>query len=244
MTNLDEKLSAFLDGELLAEEMQQMRERLAVEPALAARLSELSMVDQALQAHYGEIDDRPLPAAITQLLGVTDNQPEQPPNNVIRLLLRERLRAHTGKAIAAALVGGFALAQWLSLPTMDADASWREVAQVLESTPSGTNYTLASGEQLTPRLTFVNHDGEYCRQFRVQGDAGRSENIACRSGAGTEEWDLAVRLELADTVSGDRYQTASGGSALDDTLDKMIAGPLLAPEEERRLIELQWSPNH
>ncbi|MEP3563918.1 MAG: hypothetical protein ABJM19_02975 [Marinobacter sp.] len=244
MTNVDEKLSAFLDGELLAEEMQQIRERLAVEPALAARLSELSMVDQALQAHYGEIDDRPLPAGITQLLGMVENEPERQPNNVIRFPLRERLRAHTGKAIAAALVGGFALAQWLSMPTIDSDASWQEVAQVLESTPSGTNYTLANGETLTPRLTFKNHDGEYCRQFRVQGDAGRSENIACLSGAGTQEWDLAVRLELTGAVAEDRYQTASGGSALDATLDKMIAGPLLAPEDERRLIELQWSPNH
>ncbi|MBJ6137001.1 hypothetical protein [Marinobacter litoralis] len=244
MTNVDEKLSAFLDGELLAEEMQQIRDRLAVEPALAARLSELSLVDQTLQAHYGEIDHRPLPEAITQMLGMAKNEPEQPLNNVIRFPLRERLRAHTGKAIAAALVGGFALAQWLSLPTMDADASWQEVAQVLESTPSGTNYTLASGEQLTPRLTFVNHDGEYCRQFRVQGDTSRSENIACLSGDEARAWDLAVRFEVAGEVAEDRYQTASGGSALDATLDKMIAGPIVAPEDERRLIELQWSPNH
>ncbi len=244
MTNVDEKLSAFLDGELLAEEMQQIRERLAVEPELTARLSELSLVDQTLQAHYGEIDDRPLPAGITQRLGMAENEPERPSNSVVRFPLRERLRAHTGKAIAAALVGGFALAQWLSLPKIDSDASWQEVAQVLESTPSGTNYTLASGETLTPRLTFKNHDGEYCRQFRVQGDIGRSENIACRSGAGASEWDWAVRLELAGKVSGDRYRTASGGSALDDTLDKMIAGPMLTPEDEQRLIELQWSPNH
>lgn len=240
MTNVDEKLSAFLDGELLAEEMQQIRERLAVEPALAARLSELSMVDQVLQAHYAEIDNRPLPAAITEMLGVLENEPERSPSNVIRFPLRERLRAHAGKAVAAALVGGFALAQWLSLPTVEPDASWQEMAQALESTPSGTNYDLASGDQLTPRLTFVNHDGEYCRQFRVRGDTGRSENIACRTGA--QEWDLAVRLELTGTVAEDRYQTASGGSALDDSLDKMIAGPLLAPEDERRLIELQWSP--
>ncbi|WP_323751490.1 hypothetical protein [Marinobacter sp.] len=244
MTNVDEKLSAFLDGELLAEEMQQIRDRLAVEPALAARLGELSMVDQALQAHYGEIDDRPLPAAITQLLASADSEQERPSNNVVRFPLWRRLQAHTGKAIAAALVGGFALAQWLSLPTMDADASWQEVAQALESTPSGTHYTLATGEQLTPRLTFVNHDGEYCRQFRVQGDIGRSESIACRSGAGGQQWDLAVRLEVADRVSGDRYQTASGGALLDDTLDKMMAGPLLAPEDEQRLIKQQWPSDH
>lgn len=244
MTNLDEKLSAFLDGELLAEEMQQIRDRLAVEPALAARLGELSMVDQALQAHYGEIDDRPLPAAISQLLANEDAEQERPQSNVVRFPLWRRLQAHTGKAIAAALVGGFALSQWLSQPAIDADASWQNVAQGLESTPSGTHYTLASGEQLTPRLTFVNHDGEYCRQFRVQGDTGHSENIACRSTADAQGWNLAVRLEVADTVSGDRYQTASGGSALDDTLDKMIAGPLLAPEDERRLIEQQWISNH
>ncbi len=241
MTNVDETLSAFLDGELSPEEMQQIRNRLAVEPALAARLSELALVDQALQAHYGEIDDRPLPEAVTQLLATTHDEPERP-DNVIRFPLWQRLQANTGKAIAAALVAGFALAQWLPLFSTDTDAAWRAVAQGLETTPSGANYTLASGEQLTPRLTFVNHEGEYCRQFRLQGRALSSENIACRSGADTGDWRLAVRLEVADTVPADRYQVASGGSVLDDTLDQMISGPLLAPDVEQRLIQHRWSP--
>ncbi|SOB76316.1 hypothetical protein SAMN04488490_2001 [Marinobacter sp. LV10R510-11A] len=241
MTNVDETLSAFLDGELSPEEMQQIRNRLAVEPALAARLSELALVDQALQAHYGEIDDRPLPEAVTQLLATTHDEPERP-DNVIRFPLWQRLQANTGKAIAAALVAGFALAQWLPLSPTDTDAAWRAVAQGLETTPSGVSHTLASGELLMPRLTFANHEGEYCRQFRLQGHARSSENIACRSDAGKDGWSLAVRLEVTDTVPADRYQVASGDSVLDDTLDQMISGPLLTPDVEQRLIQHRWLP--
>ncbi|MBQ0746811.1 MAG: hypothetical protein KBT82_16790 [Marinobacter sp.] len=240
MTSVDEALSAFLDGELSPEEMQKIRNRLAVEPALAARLSELALVDQTLQTHYSAIDGRPLPEAVTQLLATTHDEPERP-NNVIRFPLWQRLQAHTGKAIAAALVAGFALAQWLSPPPTGTDAAWHSVAQGLETTPSGVNYTLASGEQLMPRLTFVNHEGEYCRQFRLQGHARSSENIACRSAADNDGWSLAVRVEVADTVPADRYQVASGGSVLDDTLDQMISGPLLTPDAEQRLIQQNWA---
>ncbi|MBL1271707.1 MAG: hypothetical protein COB25_009775 [Oceanospirillales bacterium] len=240
MTSVDETLCAFLDCELSPEEMQQIRNRLAVEPALAARLGELALVDQTLKAHYGEIDGRPLPEAVNQMLATTRDEPERP-NKVLRFPLWQRLQAHTGKAIAAALVAGFALAQWLSLTPAGTDAAWHSVAQGLETTPSGVSSTLATGEQLMPRLTFVNQEGEYCRQFRLQGHARSSENIACRSAADTGGWSLAVRVEVADTVPADRYQVASGGSVLDDTLDQMISGPLVAPDAELRLIQQNWA---
>ena len=46
---LDEELSALIDGELSAEREAELRQQLAAEPALAARLAALSGVDASLQ---------------------------------------------------------------------------------------------------------------------------------------------------------------------------------------------------
>ncbi|MBD3641651.1 MAG: hypothetical protein HUJ18_11715 [Marinobacter sp.] len=238
MNITDETLSAFLDHELPEAEMQAVRDQLAADPALADRLAELASVDAELQTHYGAIDNRAMPEAVNRLLA--DELPAGAggePDNVIAFPWWRRLREHTGKAVAAAVIAGFALAQWLAVPGSGEDAGWAEVAQALETRPSGEPHAI-DDTTVTPRLTFRNQAGDWCRQFQVQRPDHASEQIACRTGAGN--WEPVAKVDVEAGAAPDSYQTASGGSVLDSTLDRLMAGPPLGRQEEQALME-RWS---
>ncbi|MAN50784.1 MULTISPECIES: anti-sigma factor family protein [unclassified Marinimicrobium] len=237
----DETLSAFLDGELPPAEMEQVRVRLAEDPALADRLAELSAVDKLVSERAHAIDERPLPSGIQQMLAEDDAKPESAQVIAFPLWRRARqaLNAQTGIAAAIALAFGFGLAEVtdnVGSPQIDA---FQPVAERLETLPSGTTEALPDGREITPRLTFVNRDGQHCRQYRVTGAGERSENIACRAQQTEAGWEELASIRQRATEPGS-YQTASGGSLLDSALDQMMAGGIIEPEQEKQLIERDW----
>lgn len=237
----DETLSAFLDGELTPAEMEQVRTRLAEDSALADRLAELSAVDELVSERAHAIDERPLPSEVQRMLAEDDAKPESA--QVIPFPLwrraRQALNAQTGIAAAIALAFGFGLAEVTdNFGNPQADA-FQPVAERLETLPSGTSETLPDGREMTPRLTFVNRDGQHCRQYRVTGEGERSENIACRAQQTDNGWEQMASIRQPAAESGS-YQTASGGSMLDSALDQMMDGGIIEPEQEKQLIERDW----
>lgn len=239
MNLTDDTLSAFLDGELPEADMQTIRHQLVTDPALGERLADLAAVDRTLADHYGAIDQRPLPAAVSDLLQTgAANQAKVVAFPTWRRA-RQGLQRRAGTAVAAALALGFGLAQlWHGAPWNGPD-DWQPVAEALETTPSGETHTLVTGAELTPRLTFTNQAGAFCRQFHLQGPDKASENIACRS-SGPAIWEQVATVAVPRIEAGNRYQTASGGSVLDSTLDQMVAGDLITPARERKLMEDGW----
>lgn len=238
MNLTDETLSAFLDSELTEAEMETVRDQLAADPALADRLAELASVDAELQAHYGSIDDRPMPESVTRMLEADHSRSPGPEReNVIAFPWWRRLRGHTGKAVAAAIIAGVAMTQWLTLPS-DGQRASPAVAKVLESQPSGEVYEVNGNTMLTPRLTFRNQAGEWCRQFRMDTEKSASEQIACRTDGGA--WQQVAREDAELLPEADSYQTATGGKVLDQSLDQMMAESPLGPDEERTLLEQRW----
>jgi negative regulator of sigma E activity len=235
----DETLSAFLDSELTDAEMEAVRNQLAQDPTLADRLAELASVDAALQSHYDAIEERPMPESVTRMVESAPLRHETvPQNNVVSFPWWRRLRGHTGKAAAAAVIAGVALMQWFTVPS-GGEPAWPEVAEILETEPSGQAYPVNSQATLTPRLTFRNQTGEWCRQYRLGTDNTASEQLACRSDAG--DWQRMAKTETRPVADPETYQTASGGSALDPVLDRMMKGAPVGPDEERALIDQQWS---
>lgn len=235
MNITDEMLSAFLDNELGEPELNAVRDQLALDPALADRLAELASVDTRLQRHYGAIDEQPMPYSVTRLLD--QPAPKARADNVVAFPLWRRLKEHSAKAIAAAVVAGFAMTQWLGSPAVD-DPAWSSIAQALEQRPSGRAHAVTSGATLTPRLTFQNQAGDWCRQFRIDQPAKSSEHIACRDGSGS--WQAVARIDVEPSPAMDTYQTANGGRALDNRLDRMMVGQPVDPGEERALIDDRW----
>jgi hypothetical protein len=238
MNTTDETLSAFLDNELTEADMEAVRDQLAADPSLADRLAELATVDAELQAHYSSIDDRPLPESVTRMLeGVPSRNAAPGKENVVSFPWWRSLRGHAGKVAAAAMIAGVALMQWSDTP-LNGDPAWPAVTQVLDSQPSGEIYQVSNQATLTPRLTFRNQAGEWCRQFRLESADAASEQIACRSKAGG--WEQVARAELEPSSESGNYQTASGGNILDETLDRIMANSPIGPDKESALLEQLW----
>lgn len=239
MNLTDEVLSAFLDGELPEDDMQTIRHRLETDPTLGERLADLAAVDRTLADHYGAIDQRPMPAAVSDLVQPETAQPATVVAFPYWRRVRQGLQRRAGMAVAAALALGFGLAQLWQVGSMDDHTDWQLVAEALETTPSGQTHTLRTGAELTPRLTFTNQAGAFCRQFHMQGPDQASESIACRSDD-PAAWEQTATVAVPRVESENRYQTASGGSVLDSALDRMMSGDLISPARERQIMANGW----
>jgi negative regulator of sigma E activity len=231
----DEKLSAFLDAELPEAEMEAIREQLIEDENLANRMADLAMVDELLAMSYSTIDTRPLPQSINKLLA--EDKPKTANIIAFPLLkkIQQRLQQHAAIAASVALVIGFGIAQFRHTNT---DNSWEAVAHILETAPSGVEQLSSSGAQIKPRLTFTNKAGEYCRQFVMIDKNTTSENIACRT---DNQWQLAASIYIEKVQQAGAYQTASGGSLSDATVEQMTSGDFFDTQAESAAIEQHWA---
>lgn len=83
MSRTEEKLSAFLDGELPEAEAREIEAALAADPALQAELDALMEADTLAQAEFAAMLDTPVPAALAAAVrdapvGVVANTPAPP----------------------------------------------------------------------------------------------------------------------------------------------------------------------
>ncbi|WP_373188117.1 anti-sigma factor [Halopseudomonas sp.] len=245
MNITDETLSAYLDAELPDEEMQAVSEALQVDPELSDRLADLAQVDRHLYSHYAVIDDHPLPEELIALLAQSGKDRGASPQSstesdrVLPFSKSARKQRssvkYPGFAVAAALLMAIGLFQLMG---SESENSWADVAALLESVPSGAAYSLNDGRLLTPRLTFINQQGEYCRQYQLLGTGQDVETIACRSG---ESWERVATVEVETVSTAGGYETASGGSVLDAELDRMMSGPALTLLQEHQALTVGWS---
>lgn len=228
-TSSNESLSAFLDGELPEDQMEEVRDAVADDPDLARRLAQLSEVDRLVRMHAEAIDTVPTPDSINRLLAQ---------DNVVDLSLWNRTCAVIGKhaALAAslALLIGFSAGYIGGSGTPHSSPSYMVW---LDTAVSGTPVVTDADTQLTARFTFVDRQQRYCRQFQLQSGSVVSENVACRE---QEGWTLVATARTSHVFPADEYQLASGGALLDSALDAMMPGSAMSLEEEQALIRAQW----
>jgi hypothetical protein len=230
----DERLSAFLDAELPEAEMEAIRQALADNEQLAERLAELAMVDELVALSAAKIDTQPIPEQVNVLL-----ESSAPSATVIQFPFAQRARqlVRNNLAIAASVMLVMAVGAFQLLASGERPNHWQAVAQVLETAPSGHQQRASDGSQIRARLSFINREGDYCRQFQLQDRAGNSEQIACRHEG---EWRQLASAPVKASAPGS-YQTASGDSPLDATLDDMISGEPLDATAEAAAIANRWA---
>lgn len=248
MTISDEKLSAFLDRELPEQEMAQIREAIAQDATLAARLADLVRTDDAVRHYAATIDSVPMPESVLDLLR---QEKTEATSNVVDLSrwqqARQRIgrtfREHAALAASIALVAGFAGGQFLGdsnggfnspgSPAMGLTAS---VSAALDSSASGVTVNLHDETSLLAHFSFRDNQARLCRQFSLQENQGASENVACRTDG---DWELIATAKVSSVYPIDEYQPASGVSLLDSTLDVLMQGSALSLEEEAELLGQQ-----
>lgn len=230
----DTTLSAFIDGELPAHEMQAVNAELARDPALAQRYAALKLANDLVLQHARALDDVPLRAATLALL-----QPDATaaaPANVIQGPWRRW--THVQRALAASLVIGIglAVAYWQQPGSPDALPALAAYSAQLDTAPSGSELSVAAAT-LTTRFSFRDSENRYCRQYQLSTETAASQNIACRSADG---WTLVTSLPDAPPAAGAAYQPASSSASLNAALDSMMQGAALDLETEAALIRNGW----
>lgn len=240
----DEKLSAFLDAELPPEEMDQLRELIAKDESLADRIADFALVDQTIIETYSSIDDIAVPDSIMALLADNEtNSITEQTAQIITFPLWKRIKqsAQGQVAIAASLIlvlgyGSSVLIQ----PELAVDTALvsPQIHNVLENMTSGQAVAINQSDKVLPRVTFKNRSGDYCRQYQTTNYQSTSENIACRQQG---QWQVLATVKLNNNDLGNDYQTASGGTLLDQKTEQMIDGNFFNRDNELMVITNHWS---
>lgn len=253
MTKLDQRLSAYLDGELAPEDAAELDELLASDPAAMARLEQLQTANSAFSLEAQTIDALPKSRGLQELeqrLGGTDDR--QPTDKVTDLGLWRRTRsvvvehrAIAAAALAAAIVGvsqigGSSTVAQDGLPGTGMIYADTALGKALTVSVS-PDQVLIGDAVFTPQLTYVGADDAFCRVTLMQTETRTGQFVACRNG---EHWEVQVaafRPGAADAEALD-YQTASTQifPAVEQYLDGSSASIPLSAAEESDLIENNW----
>jgi hypothetical protein len=225
----DQTLSAFLDNELPAAEMEAVRNAIAGDEQLAIRLAELCEVDLVVKQHAEQIDAIPLSDELSQTLEKHNNA------NIVSLSKWQQFKRAGRKhmAIAASIavlftVGIASLSQQQGLE--------QPIAEALEEQLSGDNTRIDLASTLTAELSFVNKNGDYCRQFTLYSHQTQQTHIACKHQG---SWQLSVSGNQQVIISQD-YSLASKVPALDSFIDEHIQGQPLDRTAEQQARNQQW----
>jgi hypothetical protein len=246
--NDDERLGAYIDGELEAGEAVRLERRLAAEPALSRRLEQLRAADRLAGRVYRAIDDVPMPEAVVALLGESDvGRDEGPAARVIPIPVRgprRFLQMPVAIAASVALVAGFLVHDLIgpapALEWTGSVARHSDLYRLLDTGVSGDPLSLPGGGEGRIVLTFQAGEGDWCRQFRLRTERGEAQGLACRQAGG---WQLEMASFAAGDRSGGPYRPAADETpaVLEQAVrDRLGAGEVLGPEAERQLISVGW----
>ena len=263
----DEKLSAFLDGELDTAEMDLVREAIAHDVTVSDRLAALAEVDRVVKVAAEKATAVALPKEIVALL--SDSKPLSQASDVqvsdtslasvsaANQSSAENVKPFPKKAnstnsaphkqtkwkgpfaIAAsvAVLAGLVFFNQQGAETTQ-PSHWARVSSVLDSNLTGEATTFDSGVTVTPQLSFVNTEFNYCRQAEVASKDELNVMIACKDKQGA--WQLAAsKLDELGENAG-QYQTATSAKVMEEELDKMMASAPLNREQEKNAIEATW----
>jgi len=249
----DERLSAWLDGELPRGEAKRVEERLIAEPGLARRLERLREAERKAQHAFHAIDRTPMPQTVLDLLknDQADRSQEARGAQVVRLRSRVPRFFQMPVAIAAsvALVAGFLVHDLIApqgvgddsaLPVSGLVAGNSGLHRVLETAPAAEPVRLAGGRNVEVVLTFQAENGDWCRQFLMGTEASAMHGLACRQPGG---WRLETASFAAPGPPDGAFQQAAGAApaALEAAVRARLGGgEPLGREEEIPVISEGW----
>lgn len=225
----DTQLSAFLDNQLPAMEMEAVRREIAAHPELADRLAVLSMVDAQVSTFARQIDAKALSEGLQKTAFSASEKSSTHPFN-----RWPWLKAGSGPVALAAsvmLIFGIGMGQWFQgNPTDQTSGQWGAIQAALHVLPSGETAQV-NGSTLQAYFSFTGTDGQLCRAYQVRDTRARDE-VACLADG---HWQAVA--SVYQTVAGQtEYSAASASVVLDSVLNQLGASAPLTLDEERALL--------
>jgi hypothetical protein len=235
-----ERLGAFLDGEMAAEERAAFERRLADEPALAEEAARLRRNDALLRAACAPPVAEAVPDRLLALLNEAPGAvaPNRAANDNRFWALRWAGGLAAGRA--RGLLVGTQIPRGGAAAPLAASAGF---ADALGRTASGRPAVIEAAARLTPRLSFPARGGGYCREFDLETARGAQSGIACRR---DRQWRVEALLPRAARPAADGFAVAAGAGdpALDSAMEALRAGDPLDAAAEKALIGRAWRPDN
>ena len=247
-TDDDTLLSAYLDGELDDDTANRVTERLAREPELMRRLEAMQGADEATRQAFATLDERPMPAAVLDMLGADASAPAASVVPFPRRIARNFAQLPVALAASVALVAGFLASDALRDAPLDpygispagVVASGSDLHELLEQGVSAEPQQFADGSTGLLVLTFEDRTGDWCRQLVVDGGDDGIQGVACRRGG---SWQVEALSFGAPSAAGGPFRQASGTTpaAVDSAIDALIGSrDPLGADEEKSVISISW----
>lgn len=219
----DDMLMALADGELNDTDARHLRERLRVDPDLAARYADFAQTRALMQEAF---PPEPVPERL--IAAVMAGEAPRAGGTVVPFRARVTAASGWGMALAASVVlavGGF----WAGRGTAPQTWGPTHVATATAALPTGGETGLPDGSTARVLASFDTDLG-LCRL--IAQDSRR--HVACRDGQ-TGQWSVALSVSAGDAGS---FLPASDlpTGLIDRLLDDLGAGPALTPEEETRAL--------
>jgi len=250
MTYTNEQLNAFLDNELEHGLMSEIREAIALDPALAQRFEDVAIADSAIRSVYSAIDTKPIPQSLVNLLSNSKNEQ----SHKISIPWIRRVWQSSTKPMVAASFGVLTLVAIVSLfsitlaPTAQTTLAVGPVSTTsnlhtaLSTVPSAISSEITKKEHgiITPVLTFLNHQDRFCREFKLQSTQSGTRSVACYQ---DNQWSIELSIPDSIAENQNKYIPASSitPSAFENVVNSMILGDPISSDEEIRLIGNKWN---
>jgi len=230
MTIDDERLMAYLDGELDGEARAEVEAALAEQPDLRRQIERQRALRDTLRAHYDPVAEEQVPPRLRALL-----EPEIVDLAAARAR-RNRPIWQTAAAIAASLVIGVVVGR--TLPS-GADApvgieggvlvARAELAEALDAQLASSQ---AAEAATRIGVSFARSDGAYCRTFESRALSG----LACRDG---EAWRMVLTAE-GNSERGDYRQAGTGSARIAAAAQELMASEPLDAAAEMQARDAGW----
>ena len=258
----DERLTAYLDGELAPGDAREVDRALAGDPAARRRLRHLESVSGWVEKAYEAPMREPVPEHL--LRTVLGERPDDAPvadfgaaraRRAGWSVRRMALPLAASVALAVGLVSGLqlggdrgagldgGLGRIAHTGPLSADGP---LHAALETVVSGLSVSRTGPDgrqvEVTPVMTFRDRTGRFCREYRlsVAGEGGPdgAVGLACRTGG---QWH-GEAVVAAKTGAGATYRPASGPvlGHLDAAIGELMADAPLTRDGEAALIDSGW----
>ena len=262
MTPGDERIFAYVDGELDAAGAAAVEAAMAADPAVADAVARARRLRAQLREAFDPMLGEPVPAHLLALARgagstaaakdaasgpasapVSGSAPMPAPGATVHPLPRPERRRWAlpeWTAMAAALVLGVAVSRLVMAPAPGplVSESGRLVADGALAESLQSRLAAETGDGPRIGLSFRDRDGAFCRAFRVGGERDLA-GLACRAPDG--RWQVPVVVSVPP-VEGDALRQASTalpGAVLAE-LDARIDGEPLDADQEREARDAGW----
>lgn len=244
----DERLMAFADGELSPDDLAEVERAIALDPALAAKVAQLTESRAAMKRAFGTAASVPesLSAAILAMAeaDAARRAAPEPARNVVDLASRRRTVPFWQLPIAASialavgvLAGGFGKPGESDVGLEVAGIGDPALMEALATVKSGERTAIGDGADFLAIASFHDGEGQLCREFEHDRKGGETVvAVACRN---DDAWSVRFAVAAAATDT-EGYAPASSLDTLDSWLSAVEAGaPLSADEEAAALTRLR-----